>query len=261
MHRSGTSLVANWLHNCGLNMGDQLINETFGNANGHFEDLEFHTLHETIFKESGISMGGLSGSLDVQMNAELFEKMKCLVDSKNQQHEEWGWKEPRTCLFLPHYLTILPSANYLILYRDYHLLVDSLVRRDTKKLMDWYSSQGIYSKLRSYFYFKRTLKLKTDMASNYLQTRVHYSRELLNLLKVVPKAKILVMRYEDLLDSGADARTISNSWGFGLSFKPFSEVYKAEMISKNFRSYSWLASNEHEANNVLTELDNYNSFH
>ena len=41
MHRSGTSLVANWLHDCGLHVGDRLLEGTFANEKGYFEDLIF----------------------------------------------------------------------------------------------------------------------------------------------------------------------------------------------------------------------------
>ena len=45
MHRSGTSLISNWLHHCGLQLGEHLLEAGNGNEEGHFEDVEFLRMH------------------------------------------------------------------------------------------------------------------------------------------------------------------------------------------------------------------------
>ena len=49
MHRSGTSVTANWLNLCGLNLGDELYGASKFNKNGYYEDIEFLELHMKIF--------------------------------------------------------------------------------------------------------------------------------------------------------------------------------------------------------------------
>lgn len=41
----------------------------------------------------------------------------------------WGWKDPRTTLFLDFWENLLPTANYLLIYRAPWEVVDSLYRR------------------------------------------------------------------------------------------------------------------------------------
>ena len=43
MHRSGTSVVAQWLSRSGLFIGDSLLGPNVGNEQGHFEDADFLT--------------------------------------------------------------------------------------------------------------------------------------------------------------------------------------------------------------------------
>jgi len=48
------------------------------------------------------------------------------------QNEEWGWKEPRTCLFMDEYNQLIPSAFYMIVVRDFNSTVSSLINREYK---------------------------------------------------------------------------------------------------------------------------------
>jgi hypothetical protein len=41
----------------------------------------------------------------------------------------WGWKDPRTCLFLDFWEEIIPHANFLFVFRSPWQVVDSLLRR------------------------------------------------------------------------------------------------------------------------------------
>ena len=45
MHRSGTSLITQWLYRCGLFVGERLFPPGPGNLDGHFEDMDFLELH------------------------------------------------------------------------------------------------------------------------------------------------------------------------------------------------------------------------
>src|SRR5215213_1983981 len=93
MHRSGTSLIANWLHECGLHLGERLLAEGASNAKGHFEDLDFLELHEQIFHFNKISYGGLKPPLEITLNDYYESKIKSLIAFKNQMQQQWGWKE------------------------------------------------------------------------------------------------------------------------------------------------------------------------
>ena len=48
MHRSGTSLVARFLHLSGVDMGKEWIDPNEDNPLGYFEDADFVSLHQRI---------------------------------------------------------------------------------------------------------------------------------------------------------------------------------------------------------------------
>src|ERR1700741_5450654 len=103
MHRCGTSVAANWLHECGLFLGDRLLEKSLHNKNGYFEDLDFLEIHEQIFRANQIYYGGFTPPLDFILSDYYKNKLKFLIEFKNSLRTQWGWKEPRTCLFIDHY--------------------------------------------------------------------------------------------------------------------------------------------------------------
>jgi hypothetical protein len=48
----------------------------------------------------------------------------------------WGWKEPRTTLFLDFWVNLLLDANFLLIYRSPWEVVDSLYRRGDEIFLD-----------------------------------------------------------------------------------------------------------------------------
>ena len=56
MHRSGTSLITQWLQRCGLFIGDSLEGPGVGNVQGHFEDIDFLQLHQELLLKKKLSI-------------------------------------------------------------------------------------------------------------------------------------------------------------------------------------------------------------
>ena len=51
MHRSGTSVITQWLYRCGLFIGNNLVGPDTGNEQGHFEDADFLRLHQKFLRK------------------------------------------------------------------------------------------------------------------------------------------------------------------------------------------------------------------
>ena len=113
MHRSGTSLITQWLHKCGLPVGDRLLGALVGNAEGHFEDLDFVEFHTLELERQGMAGNGLDTRAVHEMDQAATQQLTALIAAKNGEHAAWGWKDPRTCLFLSVYRKLLPGAHYL----------------------------------------------------------------------------------------------------------------------------------------------------
>lgn len=128
MHRSGTSLTASLLQNAGLDIGDRLMEAAFSNVKGHFENLDFVEFHQNVLDSQGLNQAGWVLENDIDVAQEYIEQAKELIE-KNQSKTFWGWKDPRTTLFLDFWAELVPKSRFLFVYRSPTEVVDSLYRR------------------------------------------------------------------------------------------------------------------------------------
>jgi hypothetical protein len=261
MHRSGTSLVANWLHDLGINMGDRLVGPMYSNRKGHYEDADFHDLHEQIFNYSNIQTGGLVPPLEIKMNPYFEERMISLIRLKSILHPQWGWKEPRTCLFSEQYRKLLPHAKYIILLRDYPYVVDSLIRRDIAPVRQWYNNISSYRRLRSYLYYRRKIKACWAMANTYLQTWIIYNRNLLSLKRKLPHENYIVTSYATIHTEETEAIRKLKSWDFDIRNGQFKTIYDAGLMNTTPPLLEFDEQLMQEAEHIKMELtENMNSW-
>jgi hypothetical protein len=127
MHRSGTSLMASYLQHCGISMGQRLVQPGVGNPKGHFEDRDFVEFHKAVLRFNRTYMYAPCKSLAI--NDELRDRAREIVRSRATAGLNWGFKDPRSSLFLNFWKSMLPDARYLLVYRDPYLVIDSLFRR------------------------------------------------------------------------------------------------------------------------------------
>src|ERR1700674_1688592 len=128
MHRSGTSLLASVAASAGIDMGTRLLPPSKGNLRGHFEDLDFVRFHESCLDRRG------AGPLQPPAAG-----VPCLEDdearaagallARRAGKPIWGWKDPRTSLFLEAWDGLVPEPFYLLVYRHPVEVALSLLRR------------------------------------------------------------------------------------------------------------------------------------
>jgi hypothetical protein len=132
MHRSGTSLVSNFLHQSGIDMGNEdLVGPGPGNVRGHFESAAFVDFHKEImareaFDQFRIDLPRVITDDDRRQAREIIR-----IRTDSAAGAPWGWKDPRTSLFLPFWENLLPNARYLLLVRKPTAVADSLIRRES----------------------------------------------------------------------------------------------------------------------------------
>lgn len=129
MHRSGTSLMASLLQSTGIHIGSRLMDAGLGNPKGHFEDLDFVEFHEAVLKSQGISKQGWTLETKIQVQEQYIEDAKALINKRYQINDLWGWKDPRTTLFLDFWVSLIPHSYFILLYRSPWEVIDSLYRR------------------------------------------------------------------------------------------------------------------------------------
>ena len=137
MHRSGTSLTASLVAAAGIHLGDELMAAGAGNPRGHFEDLDFYHLHQRILAANGLSMEGFTCQASIAVPPAALTQATELVSRRRAAARPWGWKDPRTVLFLDFWAELLPEVRWLFVVRSPDDVVDSLLRRgDTAFVMN-----------------------------------------------------------------------------------------------------------------------------
>jgi hypothetical protein len=129
MHRSGTSLTASLVAAAGVHLGDDLMPAAASNPRGHFEDLEFYELHRRILVANGLSKEGFTCREPIDVPDRLRAEAAELIRRRRAAGRVWGWKDPRTVLFLDFWAALVPEARWLFVVRPPEDVVDSLFRR------------------------------------------------------------------------------------------------------------------------------------
>ena len=129
MHRSGTSLLASLFEGAGVWVGTRLLGSGTGNDVGHFEDLDFQEFHQRALVGNGLSAEGFTADALPRVPEPLHAEALRIVDDRRRQGGVWGWKDPRTVLFLDFWAERLPDARYVFVFRRPWEVVDSFFRR------------------------------------------------------------------------------------------------------------------------------------
>lgn len=128
MHRSGTSMTAGLLGAAGIHMGERLVPEhPVNNPLGYCEDIDFLEFHEACLKRRGMFYMRPVGPIIFDESEQA--QARQMIEHRDGQ-AQWGWKDPRTCLFVRSWHPLLGDrATYVIVYRDPLDVVASLMRR------------------------------------------------------------------------------------------------------------------------------------
>lgn len=145
MHRSGTSATAGLLHNNGIIMGE---NQYFNpkpkpnqNPKGFFENRRFRDVNDHILGENGYIVKSFSPIIpEIKTpSLKLQYDMRTLIEEYNNAYQNWGWKDPRICLTLDKWLTVIQEMKLLdkvkivFVRRDIPSIVKSMMKRRNGK--------------------------------------------------------------------------------------------------------------------------------
>jgi hypothetical protein len=210
-HRSGTSLVSQLLHRAGLFLGYDLMGATFSNPHGHFEDIEAYELHQQILADNGRTWLVTGSFLPVIIEPR-WRRMERFIQRREVEHDLWGFKDPRVCLFLMVWKYLLPNAKVLLVYRHFSDTTHSLGRRQSAEL---FSNPTGPERMYRRFWEVPDLALRMWLAHNEL---------LLTFARTYPEDTLAVSL--DMVRSGFPLiRAVRQRWGLDLDEVPASEVF------------------------------------
>lgn len=256
MHRSGTSLTARWLQMCGLHLGSELVPATRSNREGHYEDLEITRLHREILRRNGLTYLTRREVPIHTTEQDRYEAQRLVVE-RAASSPAWGWKDPRTSLFLPFWQDVVPAAKYLIVYRHYAQVVDSLLRRDKlRPLHEGLGAQGeagrtlisqqrrdevvarysnlseTYRRVASVIQRMRSSYFNWPLVSLFAAVWQTYNQRILAFIEQYP-ARCLVLSLEDLPHVSVQVLSfLTSSWEFPLEPVDFSEAFNPALLSR-----------------------------
>lgn len=212
MHRSGTSMFAGYLHHAGISMGERLHVDLVTNPYGHYEDLDFLELQR----------GELARAFDGEdyLVAKSFTPSRAFLDgaarlaARNRERHEghpWGWKDPRTTLFLEQWKELLPELRVVALVRSPRAVLSSLCRR-----------------LRAYFSLSRK--------DHLLRTYAHYNRCLDAYLDRHPRSAIVLSLEQLVADPETKLAALSEWLGHPLDPEAFRSRFDSRVMERSRRA-------------------------
>ena len=116
MPRSGSSLITQLLHRCGVHLGppEQLMPASINNTDGFWENLRFVRLNERLLATNGGTWFAPPATL--RPAPEITAEAKSVL-AQFERQEPWAWKDPRNAITLPFWKTLLPSMKVLVCIR------------------------------------------------------------------------------------------------------------------------------------------------
>ncbi|MEL6495170.1 MAG: glycosyltransferase [Cyanobacteria bacterium J06623_7] len=229
MHRSGTSLTASLLQSAGVNIGDRLMGKDTGNDKGHFEDLDFVQFHQQVLESQDINPAGWTEQRQIKVQRQYLATAKSILSAR-QDLPLWGWKDPRTTLFLDFWSSLIADARYVLLYRSPWDVVDSLFRRGD-------------------IFFRDRLDMTVSQWCNYNQAVLDFYRE--------HQSQCLLLQIESVIYHPEAVISLINQ-KFELSLRSPDRIYEESLFKTNDNEHhqSLISKFFPEATEIYRQLQN-----
>jgi Sulfotransferase family len=213
-HRSGTSVVARLLHSTGLYLGDDLIGALPSNQYGHFEDREFVRLHDRILDDNGVNWQH-DHRLTPLITPQRWAEMEELARVRSSQHDLWGFKDPRVCLFLDAWKRVLPEARVVAVYRNWSDSTYSLERRHIDEMTAGVGSDEVHERFWTV----------PDLG---LRMWVEYNRAILRFAADHPD-DVVFIPFRALAEPQLVIDKLNERWGMGLGPMPNAALFDTDV--------------------------------
>ena len=153
MHRSGTSVVAGILHFNKISMGTY---ETFWprplpqNPKGFYENYDFRKINDAILLHSGYKVKDYKTIIPIPKVSKKIKMIK-MIKKYESNFENWGWKDPRTCITMSNWMSVLEEMeltkklNIIFVSRSSLSVARSLEKRNALPLEDGVRLWEIYT--------------------------------------------------------------------------------------------------------------------
>ena len=194
----------------GLTVGDDLLPPGPSNPDGHFEDTQIVQLHDAELDR--VSGNWYQPAAEpIAYSYKFDSSIDTVLESYRIMDSHWGFKDPRTVLFLPYWQHKVPMAKHVFIYRHPAACVRSLLKRQTQDLV--YNPSAV----RDQMYFLK----EPDIA---LRIWIHYNRNILTAIEQIERDVITVVQQPRIKASSLNQRCLMISYEQVLSKYPLIET-------------------------------------
>lgn len=219
MHRSGTTLIAKILTECGIYLGNDL--------DKNYESFFFQNINEWILRRLGGSWSCPKNLDYIIQNQIIFDELKSYVKEELDSfwiteytsiknyflgkskifNNNWGWKDPRNIFTLKLWMELFPNSKIIFVYRNGIDVANSLVVRQRKFLIEErlnpFKPFGKKKKIKSYL---KKIELYDYHAPDLLNINNGYELWKLYNNEFISRymdkyENILVIKYEDAIEN------------------------------------------------------------
>lgn len=222
-HRSGTSMVADYLQQCGLDVGQDLLPPNFSNPKGHFEDRDFVEFHDRKLAASNTDWFFKESPLMTFSKSDMLEG-KSLISLRDARLSQWGVKDPRICLFLNFWANVAEDTKFLFVLRDPAASIASLKRRHEKNLLN-----------KSLTKVQRKFETEIIQDTNQIvRSWISYTKNIQSFVKAKPR-ECLIFNADNPTSQSNLPSNLNTIWQFNLKQISLEKVYDPELLTKHDR--------------------------
>jgi len=255
MHRSGTSLLANWLYRCGLNLGDSFVKTDVGNVKGYFEDELLVSFQRRMTKDLSLESDYLIWEEQISPMEKHLKEAKSIVAKRNNNLNQWSWKDPRTCLFMDLWQVVIPNLYCVAVFRHFDEVVDSLVRRKIKaEKIRRNKLAGFYNQITKSKYKKR------EYIDKYLKSWIRHNKEILKFLNSSSKRNSVLIESKFVAKNSKELfYLIKRDFGFEIENVDFKNVFESGLMKDERDTYDYSKDLRVEAENLYKKLVDFSN--
>ena len=118
MHKSGTTLISQILHHSGVNMVDDLDEAVTYDEGNKYERQSILHLNMDILGVDNYEVIELAAPARPVANESQRHRMAEIVTGCTERYDDWGFKDPRSCLVYPLWANTLPEHKIIAVYRE-----------------------------------------------------------------------------------------------------------------------------------------------
>jgi len=203
MHKSGTTLVSQILHNSGINMGefDEGISYDKGNKYERQDPLalDMRIMGKTEYTDLDVTPGHALQLTDQQRT-----QMKEIIESCQEKYSDWGFKDPRAALLYQLWAEELPEHKLIVVFR---------------------SPEQVWPRFR--WMGKRKYHTNFRRAYDYLLRWYRHNDNILTVLND-PQQEFIVLNYNALMSSDKEFQRLQRFVGTPLVDKRKPSLYRSK---------------------------------